>query len=95
MSVGVMIIIAVLLVLGVGLLVFWLMRRSQTVVPQRHRRGRREPRQRGRGRRRRDAQITEAQEPPSPARDAAAFENLLKDEIHDQGREEPAAPDED
>ena len=39
--------------------------------------------------------ITEAQEPPSPARDDAAFESLLKDEIHEQGREEPAAPEED
>ena len=40
-------------------------------------------------------QITEAQESTSPPRDAAAFEDLLKDEIHDQGREEPVAPDED
>ena len=34
MTLGIMIIIAVLLVLGVGYLIFWLMRRSQTVVPQ-------------------------------------------------------------
>ena len=94
MTLGIMIIIAVLLVLGVGLLVFWLMRRSQTVVPNvtdedvASRDNVVGVDAQGRA-------ITEAQEPPSEARDAGAFENLLKDEIRDQGREEPAAPDED
>jgi hypothetical protein len=89
-----MIVIAVLLVLGVGMLIFWLMRRSQTVVPQvtdediASRDNVVGVDEKGR-------QITEAQEPTSPARDAAAFEDLLRDEIHDQGREEPVAPDED
>jgi hypothetical protein len=89
-----MIIIAVLLVLGVGLLVFWLLRRSQTVVP-----GVTDEDVASRdnvvGVDAQGRAITEAQEPPSQARDAGAFESLLKDEIHDQGREEPAAPDED
>ncbi len=94
MTLGIMIVIAVLLVLGVGLLVFWLMRRSQAVVP--------DVTDKNVASRDNvvgvDAQgraITEAQEPPSQARDSGAFESLLRDEIHDQGREEPAAPDED
>jgi hypothetical protein len=93
-SLGVMIIIAVLLVLGVGLLVFWLMRRSQTVVPNvadedvASRDNVVGVDAQGRA-------ITESQEQPSQARDAGAFESLLRDEIHDQGREEPAAPEED
>lgn len=37
-------------------------------------------------------EIAASQEPPAQARDAGAFEGLLKDEILDQGREEPAAP---
>ena len=94
MSLGVMIIIAVLLVLGVGLLVFWLMRRSQTVVPQVSDEDV-ASRDNVVGVDERGRQITEAQEPVSPARDAAAFESLLKDEIHDQGREEPTASEED
>ena len=40
-------------------------------------------------------EVTEAQEAPAQPRDAGAFEDLLKDEIRDQGRDEPAAPDED
>ena len=35
-------------------------------------------------------EIMASQEAPEPARDAAGFENLLKDEIHDLGREQPA-----
>jgi hypothetical protein len=93
-TLGIMIVIAVLLVLGVGLLVFWLMRRSQTVVPNvtdediASRDNVVGVDAQGRA-------ITEAQEPPSQARDAGAFESLLKDEIRDQGRVEPAAPEED
>ncbi len=94
MSVGVMIIVAVLLVLGVGLLVFWLMRRSQTVVPNVTDEDA-ASRDNVVGVDEKGHQITEAQEPASPPRDAAAFESLLKDEIHEQGREEPAAPAED
>ena len=94
MSLGVMIVVAVLLVLGVGLLVFWLMRRSQTVVP----RVTDEDvasRDNVVGLDAQGRKITEAQEPSLPSRDDAAFESLLQDEIHEQGREEPAAPVED
>lgn len=92
MTLGVIIIVAVLLVLGFGLLIFWLMRRSQKVVPdvadervakQDHvvavdEQGR---------------QIMASQEPVTPARDAAAFDNVLRDEIQDLGQEPPAAND--
>jgi hypothetical protein len=90
----VVIIVAVLLVLGVGYLIFRLMRRAQTVVPQvtdedaasrDHVVG-----VDGQGR-----EIMASQEAPEPARDTGAFEDLLKDEIHVQGRDEPATPDED
>ena len=89
-----LVIVVVLLVLGVGMLIFWLMRRSQTVVPQVTDEDI-ASRDNVVGVDAQGRQITEAQEPTSPARDAAAFEDLLRDEIHDQGREEPAAPDED
>jgi hypothetical protein len=93
-TVTIIAIIAVLLVLGVGLLIFSLMRRSQTVVPDvadeeaaRHdhvvgvdEQGR---------------EIMASQEAPAAARDTGAFEGLLKDEIHDQGREAPDAQDDD
>ena len=38
--------------------------------------------------------IHASEEPEEPARDAAAFDALLKDEIHDLGRDQPAADDE-
>ena len=94
MTLGVTIVVAVLLVLGVGLLIFWLMRRSQTVVPVVTDEDI-ASRDNVVGVDTQGRVITEAQEPPSPARDDAAFESLLKDEIHEQGREEPAAPEED
>ena len=92
MTLGVIIIVAVLLVLGFGVLIFWLMRRSQKVVPDvadeqaaKHdhvvavdEQGR---------------QIMDSQEPVTPARDDAAFDNVLRDEIQDLGREQPAAGD--
>jgi len=89
-SVAVIAIIAVLLVLGVGYLIFVLMRKSQTVVPQvtdedaASRDHVVEIDDQGR-------EIMASQEAPKPARDAAGFENLLKDEIHDLGREQPTA----
>ena len=92
MSVAIIAIIAVLLVLGVGYLVFVLMRKSQTVVPQvtdvdaaRH------PQVVGTDEHGRA--ITDADEPEAAARDTGAFEHVLKDEIHDLGREQPAADD--
>lgn len=93
MTVAIIAIIAVLLVLGVGLLIYTLMRKSQQVVPHV---ADEDVAKRdnvvgidGQGR-----EVTESQEPPAQARDAGAFEGLLKDEIKSQGREEPAAPDE-
>jgi len=92
-STGTYIIIAVLLVLGVGLLVFWLMRKSQTVVPQvtdedaASRDHVVEIDDQGR-------EIMASQEAPEPARDAAGFESLLQDEIHDLGMRRPPADDE-
>ena len=92
MTLGVIIIVAVLLVLGFGLLIFWLMRRSQKVVPDiaDENAAKRDHAvavdEQGR-------QIMDSQEPATPARDDAAFENVLKDEIHDLGYEPPAADD--
>ncbi len=90
MTLGVIIIVAVLLVLGVGYLIFRLMRGAQTVVPQVTDE---DAASRdhvveidGRGN-----EIMASQEAPEPARDTAGFENLLKDEIHDLGREQPTA----
>jgi hypothetical protein len=93
-TVAIIAIIAVLLVLGVGLLIFTLMRRSQEAVP-RIADDDVASRDNVVGVDRQGREITESQEPPAQARDAGAFENLLKDEIRDQGREEPVAPDED
>jgi hypothetical protein len=92
-SVAIIAVVAVLLVLGVGYLIFVLMRKSQTVVPQvtdedaASRDHVVEIDDQGR-------EIMASQEAPEPARDAAGFENLLKDEIHDLGREQPTADDE-
>lgn len=94
MTLGVMIVVAVLLVLGVGLLVFWLLRKSQTVVPQVTDEDA-ASRDNVVGIDAQGREITEGQEPPSPLRDGGAFESLLQDEIHEQGRDEPVAPEED
>jgi len=93
-TLGVMIIIAVLLVLGVGLLVFWLLRRSQTAVPSVTDEDA-ASRDMVVGVDEQGREITASQEAPEAPRDGAAFESILRDEIHDQGREEPVAPDED
>ena len=92
MSVAVIAVIAVLLVLGVGYLIFVLMRKSQTVVPKvadedaASRDHVVEIDDQGH-------EIMASREAPEPARDEASFDALLKDEIHDFGREEPAADD--
>lgn len=92
MTLAVLIIIAVLLVLGVGLLIFTLMRRGQRIVPDvtdgddaKHdlvvgadEQGR---------------EIRASEDLREPARDDAGFESLLMDEIHDLGHEQPAADD--
>jgi hypothetical protein len=95
MTLGVTIVVAVLLVLGVGLLVFRLMRRSQTVVPRITDEDA-AARDNVVGVDAQGREITEAQEPaPSAPRGDAAFESLLQDEIHDLGRGLPAAKEED
>jgi hypothetical protein len=91
MSVVIIAIVAVLLVLGVGMLVLLLMRRSQKVVPQIADGG--QTGERVVGADAEGRQITEAEEPAPPARDDASFESLLQDEIRSQGREEPTADD--
>jgi hypothetical protein len=93
-TVAIVAVIAVLLVLGVGLLIFKLMKRAQTAVPSLADPSR-PTGERVVGRDEQGAAVTEAQEPPQAPRDAASFERLLQDEIHDQGRTEPAAPGED
>jgi hypothetical protein len=88
----VVIIIVLLAVLGFGYLIFRIMRRSQETVPQVTDRD--------------DAKhdlvvgtdehghaIRASQEVQEPVRDETSFDALLKDEIRDQGREEPAADD--
>jgi hypothetical protein len=86
------IIIVLLAVLGFGYLIFKLMGRSQEVVPDatdandaKHdlvvgtdEQGR---------------EIHASDDLREPARDDTGFDALLKDEIRDQGREEPVAPD--
>ena len=86
MTVAVLIVVAVVLVLGFGLLIFFLMRRSQKVVPDAA----------GRHAAQRDRAvavddhgrpITESQADDDAApRDDAAFEGVLKEELKDLGR---------
>ncbi len=94
MSVAIIAVVAVLLVLGVGYLIFVLMRKSQTVVPQVTDEDA-ASRDLVVGVDEQGREIMASQEAPASARDTGAFEDLLKDEIHDQGRETPVAPDED
>ena len=93
MTLGVIIVVAVLLVLGVGLLVFWLMRRSQTVVPQVTDEDA-ASRDKVVGVDEQGRAIAASQEAPPAPRDDAAFESLLQDEIHDLGMRRPPADDE-
>jgi len=92
-SVAIIAVIAVLLVLGIGYLIFVLMRRSQTVVPQvtdndaASRDHVVEVDDQGR-------EIMASQEAPPAPRDPAGFESLLQDEIHDLGMRQPPADDE-
>jgi hypothetical protein len=93
MTVAIIAIIAVVLVLVVGLLIFRMMRRSQDEVPAfTDARAAQHPQVVGT-----DEQgdaILDTDEPETAQRDEGAFENLLRDEIHDQGREQPVADDE-
>ena len=85
MSVAIIAVIAVVLVLGVGLLIVTLMRRSQTVVPYvADRQASGHERVVAVDEQGRD--VTEALEDGGPPRDDAAFESVLKDELDDLGR---------
>jgi hypothetical protein len=87
------IIIVLIAVVVFGLLIFWLMRRSQTEVPQHtDARAARQPQVVGTDEK--GAAILDTEEPQEPARDDGAFESLLQDEIHDRGMQEPRADDE-
>lgn len=85
---GVVIVVVLLAVLALGVLVFWLTRRSQVEVPSvADANAARRPRvlatdEQGNA-------ITDAEEPEQPPRDESAFEALLEDEIHSLGRQEP------
>ncbi len=80
-----LIIVALAIVIVLGLLIFFLMRRSQKVVPDvadgptRHRDLAVSVDEEGRT-------VTESQEAPEPPRDDAAFEAVLKEELEDLGR---------
>ena len=92
MTLVVVIIVVLLAVLGFGYLIFRMMRKSQETVPRVTDRD--------------DAKhdlvvgtdeqgqaIHASQDLPEPARDDTSFEALLRDKIHNQGREEPVADD--
>ena len=94
MTVAIIAIVAVVLVLAVGLLIFRLMRRSQNEVPD-FTDARAAQHAQVVGTDEQGRAILDSDEPEPARRDEGAFENLLRDEIHDQGRDEPVAPDED
>jgi hypothetical protein len=93
-TLAVVIIIVLLAVLGFGYLIFRIMRRSQETVPQVTDKDDAKhdlvvgTDEQGRA-------IHASEDLQEPARDDRSFDALLKDEIRDQGREEPVAPDED
>jgi hypothetical protein len=78
-------IVAAVLAVGVGLLIFFLMRRTQTVVPDVAERevahGDRVVADDGQGH-----EVTESQETPTPPRDEDAFEAVLREERDELGR---------
>ena len=94
MSVAIIAVIAVLLVLGVGYLIFVLMRKSQTVVPKVTDEDA-ASRDLVVGVDEQGREIAASQEAPSEPRDDAAFENVLKEELDDLGRTPPAAEEQD
>jgi hypothetical protein len=87
------VIIVVLLVLGVGYLIYVLMRKSQTVVPRVTDEDA-ASRDHVVGTDERGREIMASEEAPEPARDTAGFESLLQDEIRDLGMRRPPADDE-
>ena len=90
---AVVIIVVVVAVLAFGLLIFWLMRRAQREVPG-FTEARAAQQTRGVATDERCGASTDADEPAAAPRDQAAFADLLQDEIHDRGLEQPRADDE-
>ena len=94
MTLVVIIIVVLLAVLGIGLLIFKLMGRSQEAVPQATDRDDAKhdlvvgTDEQGRA-------IHASEDLQEPARDDAGFESVLKEEIRDLGREQPVEDDED
>jgi hypothetical protein len=89
---AIVIVIVLVAVVLFGLLIFRLMRRSQTEVPQRtDARAARQPQVVGTDEK--GAAILDTDEPEAP-HDDGAFESLLQDEIHDRGMQPPRADDE-
>jgi hypothetical protein len=89
---AVVIVVVLVAVVVFGLLIFWLTRRAQTEVPAAaDAQAARHPQVVGADEQ--GGAILDTDEPQEPARDAGAFESLLRDEIRDQGRQEPVAPD--
>jgi hypothetical protein len=87
------IVIVLIAVVVFGLLIFWLMRRSQTEVPQAtDARAARQPQVVGTDER--GGAILDTEEPAEPSRDGGAFESLLQDEIKDRGMQPPPSDDE-
>jgi flagellar basal body-associated protein FliL len=78
-------IVAAALAVAVGLLIFWLARRAQTAVP-RLADSTAERRERIVGEDAQGRPVTDAPEGAPPARDAAAFEHVLQEELDDRGR---------
>jgi hypothetical protein len=93
MTVAIIAIVAVLLVLGVGLLIFSLMRKSQQAVPYVADEDR-ASKDNVVGVDAAGAEILESDEAPVAPRDQHAFEGVLQDEISDLGRQQPKADDE-
>lgn len=93
MTVAIVAIVAVLLVLGVGLLIFSLMRKSQQAVPFVADEDR-ASKDNVVGVDARGAEIRESDEAPSAPRDQAAFESVLREEISDLGVQPPKTDDE-
>jgi flagellar basal body-associated protein FliL len=93
MTVAIIAIVAVVLVLVVGLLLFRLMGHTQSAVPSAADAQAAKHRQIVAT----DAQgrpVTDADEAEPAVRDEVAFESLLQDEIRDRGMQEPRPDDE-
>jgi hypothetical protein len=87
------IVIVLIAVVVFGLLIFWLMRRSQTEVPQAtDARAAQHPQVVGTDEQ--GGAILDVDEPQTAPRDEGAFESLLQDEISDRGMQQPRPDDE-